>query len=112
MKILLLSSHLYHSKNKAGFHHLANAFNKLSNNVHFCTCPNSLLNLLKEIKTSRSRLLARLKSLFSCFFYSEHNGVKIGGYFSIVHNFENLKIALTLFKSIFLKGYSSFSKNP
>ncbi|MGC6367727.1 MAG: hypothetical protein ACON35_06990 [Candidatus Marinamargulisbacteria bacterium] len=106
MKILLLSCHLYQSKNQAGFHHYANAFQKLNHNVSFCTCPNSLLNLLKELKTDPSRFFERVKVLWFSFFPTRKKGIRVSGYFSLLHNYANLNYGQSIFKLIFLLGYS------
>ena len=106
MKILLLSCHLYQSKNKAGFHHLADAFSKLNHSVYFCTCPNSILNLAQDLRITSSRFYARLKSILYSFFPKSYQGITIGGYASIVHNFANSNHFQSVITSIFLSGYS------
>ena len=106
MNILLLSCHLYDSKNQAGFHHYANAFQKLNHKVSFCTCPNSFLNLIKEVKTDVSRFYERLRVLWYSFFPTRKHGVRVGGYVSILHNYANLNVGQSLFKFIFHLGYS------
>ena len=106
MNILLISCHLYQSKNQAGFHHYANAFQKLNHNVSFCTCPNSFLNLMKEVKTDLSRFYERLRVLWYSFFPIQKHGVRVGGYVSILHNYANLTFGQSLFKFIFQLGYS------
>ncbi|MEK9727554.1 MAG: hypothetical protein VW397_05560 [Candidatus Margulisiibacteriota bacterium] len=107
MKILLLTCHLFKSKNKAGFHHLAHALNTNGHHVHFCTCPNSILNLIQEIKTDSTRFYERLKTFFHSFFYASNEGIISGGYFSIIHNYANLTVAQSLVKFFFLKGFST-----
>lgn len=103
MKILLLTCHLYQSKNKAGFHHLADALQSLNHSVHFCTCPNSLLNVFKNYR----QLFLRLQAVFSSFFPQMKNNIVISSYTSILHNYGNSTYFNALKTIIFKLGYST-----
>jgi len=47
-KVVIFSFHYYNSKNKAGFHNIANAFKNCGFDVHFITTPVSIFSFLKR----------------------------------------------------------------
>ena len=101
-KILFLSGHLYFSKRKAGFHHLANAALALKTfNVTFLTAPNSILTIFKKDPNRKERNLS-IKYAFLP--YSKDN-LTASSYFSLAHN-----VTTDIFQSIqnllFKIGYS------
>ena len=85
MKILFLSAHIYASKNKAGFHHLADAANRLKHNVFFCTVPNTPFNIIYELFRHPSRCWLRIKSLYSTLFKTTQNRIHYSTYFSLIY---------------------------
>lgn len=48
MNVVLLSTHAYHSRRKAGFHHLAEAFHELGHDVTFVTTGLSLISYARR----------------------------------------------------------------
>ena len=85
MKFLFLSAHIYSSKNKAGFHHLADAANRLKHNVFFCTVPNTPFNIIYELFRHPSRCWLRIKSLYSTLFKTTQNHINYSTYFSLIY---------------------------
>jgi 2-beta-glucuronyltransferase len=91
MNILLLTGHFYSSKNKAGFHHIANALMMRGHKVYFCTCPNSFLTFLKN--NDKKECLNIMKSAWQPFI---HNGVYQTSYISLMHNYSRKYLLLDL----------------
>jgi len=106
MRILLLSCHLYQSKNKAGFHHLAAAFQGLGHPVHFCTCPNSLFSILKELRSGKLRFFQRLFITVCAIFPRAINGVICSSYLSLVHDYANSSCLNAIKSLVFRGGFS------
>ena len=100
-KILFLSSHLYFSKKKVNFHHLANAAIKEGHDVTFLTVPNSLLSFIGD----KHNFLIRLKSVLYAFKFFTHTNLKVSSYFSFLH--QTPKLNLGIINNFFFQiGYS------
>lgn len=81
-RILLLSGHLFRSKRKAGFHHLAEAMVELGMDVSFVTVPNSLYSVLKSESSKWVRLAAWLYSIQPI----SIGKIRVSSYISLIHN--------------------------
>lgn len=100
-KILFLSSHLYFSKKKISFHHLADSAIKNDYDVTFLTVPNSLLSFIGD----KHNYLTRLRSVFYSFIIFTHNKLKVSSYFSFLH--QTPKLNLGKINNFFFRiGYS------
>ncbi|MBI4849815.1 MAG: hypothetical protein HY808_14790 [Nitrospirae bacterium] len=80
-KIVFLSYHFFNSRQKAGFHHLANAADKMGLDVVFITAPVSILSFLR--KDFRLRENGAVKNLLKPYLY--FGGVKSIINFSWAH---------------------------
>jgi 2-beta-glucuronyltransferase len=85
MNILFLSAHLYPSKHKAGFHHLADAANALGHTVSFCTVPNTPFNIIYELFNNPTRCWCRIKALYSTLLKASQHNIQYSTYFSIIY---------------------------
>lgn len=130
LKILMLTGHIYSSKRKAGFHHLAKALMDQNNEVTFCTAPNSILevgdSILDVMFSSKDAYTveSRLVSFFQAAFPKKHEKLVETSYISLAANIQKSKSKLSfiyrfndivdvdrLLKEIFLHGYcKSFSE--
>lgn len=86
MKILLLTTHIFSSKHRAGFHYLAEEFQKMGHVVYFCTVPNTPFHLLVDLVKNRSQIVLRVKSFFSCIHAIKYQGIFTTSYFSLIFN--------------------------
>jgi len=131
LKILMLTGHIYSSKRKAGFHHLAKALMDKDNHVTFCTIPNSLLEVVDcAINVIfESKDIYTIKNQFSSFFHSafpkKQGKLVETSYVSLVSNIQKSKSKLKfvyifndivnidrLLRNIFMHGYCKmFSEN-
>lgn len=98
----MLTYHMYNSKKKAGFHHLAKSFLNNGYNVTFCTVENSILDILAAKSNKRERYLTTLYSIAP----KSMNGLTISSYLSLISPIKNTQTLNPLFQNIYMKGYS------
>lgn len=130
LKILMLTGHVYSSKRKAGFHHLAKALMDENHEVTFCTVPNSVLevgdSILDVVLSSKDAYIVerRMASFFQAAFPKKQGKLIETSYISLATNIQKSKSKLNflyrfnnivnidkLLKEIFMHGYcKSFSE--
>ena len=105
-KILFLSAHLFFSKRKVSFHHLAKAALKKKYEVTFVTVPNSLFSFIGDFKNTYNRI----KSIYYGIKILKINKLRVSSYFSVFHDTPKLKLS-NIFNLFFLFGYSKAFKS-
>jgi len=105
LKILLLTTHIFSSKHKAGFHYLAEEFQKMGHAVYFCTVPNTPLHLAIDLIKNRSQIQDRIRSFFSCIFPTKRQGILVTSYASLVFNNPRSTLLSKTKHFLFLAGF-------
>lgn len=103
-----MTSHLYDSKKKAGFHHLAKSFLNRGYNVTFCTVPNTLISIIIEKSNKKVRCLSILYAIIPKI---EKKIIKTS-WISLFHPLFITPKLNIFFKKTLVNGYSKvFSKS-
>lgn len=105
LKILLLTTHIFSSKHKAGFHFIAAEFCKMGHQVTFCTIPNTPLHIIVDLFKNPTQIGIRIRSFLSAFWPGETHGVRTTSFFSLFFNTPRSNVLAGLKRKIFLSGF-------